>query len=335
MIIRLVNQDDDADVATWLDVVAAARRHDEAEPATWPHREWTLTLRDAERPVRITTYLAEEDGVAVGTGVLEFTLRDNPTLSDINIQVLPEHRRRGIGTALFERLRADSLATGRTCAITFVDVPLKADASPGSHFAIRHGLTVRIREAHQVLRLPIATAHLEQLIAGTEARSRAYRFELWTGPCPEQWAEEYAGLLGGLSTEAPSGDTQFEADCYDVDRLRASERLAARQGRQVFNAVAVAPDGTLAGHTQLLVPDADLDPDRAYQAGTLVWPAHRGHQLGLALKARIHLAAQQQLPELHRMVHTWNAEQNSWMIAVNEALGYRRSSVEFCLQGDL
>lgn len=249
--------------------------------------------------------------------------------------MLPEHRRRGIGAALFERLGADSLAAGRTSTMAFVDVPLDADASPGSQFALRHGLTVRNREVHRVVQLPIEIAHLEQLITGTAARSSDYRFELWTGPCPQQWAEEYARLLGGLSTESPSGDTEFEADFYDVDRLRADERLAAQQGRQVFNAVAVAPDGTLAGHTQLFVPQVEVDPDRAYQGGTLVWPAHRGHQLGLALKARIHLAAQQQLPELQRIVHTWNAEQNSWMVAVNEALGYRRSSLEFCVQGDL
>ncbi len=332
--IRPVDHQDDGDVAAWLDVVAAARHHDEVNPATWPLREWALLLRDAARPVRTMTYLAVDEGVPVGAGMLQFTLRDNLTLAVADVQVLPGHRRRGVGTAVFDRLRADSLTEGRTSMMAYVDVPLGRDASPGIEFAQRNGMTVRIREVHWVLQLPIETARLAQLIDDTAADSSDYRFELWTGPCPHQWAEQYAQLLGGLSTQAPSGDAEFEADYYDVERLRAGERLAARQGRQVFNVVAVAPDGTLAGHTQLQVPSDEGDAHRAYQAGTLVWPAHRGHRLGLAMKARNHLAAQQALPELRRTVHTWNAEQNSWMIAVNEALGYRRSSIEACLQGD-
>ncbi len=49
---------------------------------------------------------------------------------------------------------------------------------------------------------------------------------------------------------------------------------------------------------------------------------HRGHRLGLALKAANHLLVHEQVADL-RMVRTWNADTNAHMVAVNDALGYR------------
>ena len=83
--------------------------------------------------------------------------------------------------------------------------------------------------------------------------------------------------------------------------------------------VARAPDGRLAGHTQLAFPACA----EVYQWDTLVRPAHRGLGLGLALKtAMMHATAD--LLEGRRRVHTENAASNRHMIAVNETLGFRQ-----------
>ena len=50
--------------------------------------------------------------------------------------------------------------------------------------------------------------------------------------------------------------------------------------------------------------------------------AHRGHRLGLLLKAEMNLWLAGAEPQL-RTVDTWNAESNDHMIAVNEMLAYR------------
>src|SRR3712207_7186814 len=44
--------------------------------------------------------------------------------------------------------------------------------------------------------------------------------------------------------------------------------------------------GKVVGYTEIRVPSHH--PGRAYQWGTLVDPAHRGHRLGIALKAANH-----------------------------------------------
>src|SRR5690606_6524998 len=92
----------------------------------------------------------------------------------------------------------------------------------------------------------------------------------------------YAHLKGLLSVEAPMGELEFEPEKWDVQRLRDEEDEAAAQGRTLYTTIALAPDGEVAGHTQLAVPSHD--PGRAYQWDTLVLRKHRGHRLGLALK---------------------------------------------------
>ncbi len=70
----------------------------------------------------------------------------------------------------------------------------------------------------------------------------------------------------------------------------------------------------------------DRCPDELVDA-YLVKPAHRGHRLGLAMKVRNHRHVQDAL-DGPVVAHTWNAEQNTHMNAINALLGYRQ--VEHC-----
>ncbi|VDR33039.1 Uncharacterised protein [Arthrobacter agilis] len=51
---------------------------------------------------------------------------------------------------------------------------------------------------------------------------------------------------------------------------------------------------------------------------------HRGHRLGMWLKATNLLLAADVWGNADR-IYTWNAEENSFMLEVNEALGFRPS----------
>jgi hypothetical protein len=63
-------------------------------------------------------------------------------------------------------------------------------------------------------------------------------------------------------------------------------------------------------------------PTIGHQHDTSVVREHRGHRLGLLLKAGMLLWLADAEPQLET-VDTWNAESNDHMISVNEALGYR------------
>jgi hypothetical protein len=78
--------------------------------------------------------------------------------------------------------------------------------------------------------------------------------------------------------------------------------------------------GALAGHTVIAVDEER--PAIGDQHDTAVSRAHRGHRLGLLLKAGMLLWLAEVEPQLET-VDTWNAESNDHMIEVNERLGYR------------
>lgn len=340
MSVRVARVDvfDDAGLAAWHASSVSTQKHDRLDPVFWPLGELTAAYRDPSSTYRHLLFAAIEDGTMLGTANVGLPLRDNLTLCEADVQVCPEHRRRGIGTALYEALSDACRSDGRKSAMAGVVGPYPeagAPTPPGVPFAERHGFTRRNAEVRRRLRLPIPLKHLDEFLDGTAPCRAAYRLESWEGRCPERYAEQYAQLQGLLAVEAPTGDLEFEQEVYDVERLRNDENRLVAMGQRWFTTVAVAPDGTLAGHTQLGVPSEIQDADNAYQWATLILRAHRGHRLGLAVKALNHRAAQKAIPGLRRSINTWNAEQNKWMISVNEALGYEPVDLYMEFQGDL
>ena len=121
-------------------------------------------------------------------------------------------------------------------------------------------------------------------------------------------------------TRALLGDLDLRASAWPPERIREAEQLQVSVGRHVLTAIAVAPDGAVAGVSDVRVDDTD--PAHGQVGITLVDPAHRGRRLGLALKLATHDLALATYPDLVS-VDTSNAEVNTWMNAVNEELGYR------------
>src|SRR5699024_1205002 len=110
-----------------------------------------------------------------------------------------------------------------------------------------------------------------------------------------------------------------------------SERRSREQGVARITAVAVAPDGSFVGNSEIhvhIAPESTL----GWQENTLVMPDHRGHRLGLALKVATHRQLRERAPQLRCLV-TWNSHVNPWMIEINEKLGYEMACPELVLQG--
>lgn len=147
----------------------------------------------------------------------------------------------------------------------------------------------------------------------------------WRDRCPDEWVDQLAVLVTRMSTDAPSGGVEIEEDPWDAGRVRVAEETAVESGRGSLTAAAVhVPTGTLAGFTELQFP---LDrPEAAYQEDTLVLRDHRGHRLGQLVKA-VNLQRLAEVRPDARRVHTWNAEENSYMLRINVALGFRPAGV--------
>ena len=116
------------------------------------------------------------------------------------------------------------------------------------------------------------------------------------------------------------GERGLEPERWDKGRLREREERFRRSGRQEVSTIAVAPDGTVAGLTEVLV--SDHRPQLGLQGGTLVAKEHCGHRLGIQMKVFNHRAVRRAHPGCVHLL-TGNADVNKHMNAVNDRLGYR------------
>jgi hypothetical protein len=82
--------------------------------------------------------------------------------------------------------------------------------------------------------------------------------------------------------------------------------------------------GEVGGHT--MVVTQPRQPQFGFQADTAVARHHRGHRLGLLLKIDMMRWLAVAEPQL-KIIETWNNVDNTFMINVNEALGYRLSRI--------
>ena len=276
-------------------------------------REKRAQLLGSGRYFDVRAVLARDDGgLAVGSGIARFPLNDNLDMAHLSVEVVPEHRRRGHGSAVLDHLVDLAVARSRTKLLVESRWGISDEAPAGRLFVESHGFALDLLDAQRTLKLPA-----KLLAAPVDS---AYTLQGWRGACPDELVDEYATLRGLMGQEAPNGEVGLEPQNYDAERIRFEEAGWVKQGSEAQVSVAVAADGKLAGHTQLIFPDDD--PLNAHQLDTLVLPAHRGHGLGLSLKVFNQEAAADLMPG-RRRISTYNADGNEHMIAVNDKLGYR------------
>lgn len=334
--IRRLNPYDDAEFAAFHAAYAAANDFERPYAETWPLAELVVPLRRESVDADHYGLIAQDGDDIVGVAVIELPLTDNRELADVCVYVPPEHRRLGVGTSLARQIAVDTRQRGRTSWLCLVsgrgyDQP-DDTVIPGEAFAARLGLTMRQREVQRHLSLPAPTDRLDKLSEEAAHKHGDYRLERWVDACPDDYVEAYCALKTAMVDEMPTGEMEIEAERWDAERLRDFEASYLAQDRTRHVYVAIAPNGSIAGHTELVVPKHD--PQLVYQWDTLVLPAHRGHRLGLALKVANLAWVQAEHPE-RTAVRTWNAESNDPMIAVNEAMGFEPVEYEGSWQGDI
>lgn len=310
--IHRVVLDDASSFDEFYDIYARSYTRDFDSP--WLASEKRVNLTDDAYGTNVTLVARDEAGVAVAGGSALMSLKDNTDFVFVEVFTLPDRRRLGFGTRVLEALLAEARSRGRKTAFAAPLWGIDTDGSPGRSFAEARGFALDIVDAVRELTLP---ADLPPLVLDP-----GYTLQTWRGPCPQDIVEQYADLRRILVQEAPSGDAGLENEYWDAERVRQDEANLASTGRQMQVTVARSADGELAGHTQLCFPGG---ADEAFQWDTLVRSEHRGHGLGLALKIHT-MHASADLLAGRRRITTENAASNSYMIAVNEKLGFRQTA---------
>lgn len=298
------------DLASYYDLRLAATHTD--RPGSRPP-SYDAVIRRLRTPLTIygpVQYWAGRiDGKLVGLALLGLPEEENTGIGFAEIQVHPEHRRRGVGSELLRAIVREVQGAGRT--VVFAGgVP---DPGPGWPWAAKRGF----KEVERIVMqsLTVATANRDNW--RTEMASD-YRPVRWLERTPDEIVESYAQARHAIQ-DAPENTGSLQQPDWTVERVRSAE--ADYRSRNVEHRVVAAvhrSTGQVAGLTEIEIrPGANV----VMQMDTAVLGEHRGHQLGLAMKAEMLRWILDERPDTTRFDTTTNSR-NDHMIKVNEALGY-------------
>ena len=140
----------------------------------------------------------------------------------------------------------------------------------------------------------------------------------WVDGAPDEWAAQLADLYSVFEATVPTGGASFEAEVWDVARLREAEETTRASG--VVRVVSAIAEGSrlLAFTLFEQTPGSSV----VFQEHTVVRPEVRGEGLAVAVK-RANASHLRAVSPDALTICTGNAVENSAMIAVNTAAGFR------------
>lgn len=319
MDIRRIDVHDDDLFTDFYEIMRTAELFERPGMPMWSAHEGAVMFREADPDQETRAYAAFEGETMVGAASMFLPLKDNTDKVYAGVHVAPDRRRRGIGSVLLEHLVSETKGAGRSTMLAEASYSLlQRETHPYRRFAEKHGLRLASVEIHRALALPVADELIQQWILDAAPHHADYRLQTFVDDIPEDLLESYCYLLNQLAVDAPSGDIDYEPEGLTPESFRIHQHTLKKQGRTSYATLAIDSAGQAVAHTDLVVP---ADPGNVYQWGTLVRQDHRGHRLGLAVKARNLLTMQAAHPD-RRRIFTCNSEVNDSMVAINERMGF-------------
>ncbi|MDO4239050.1 GNAT family N-acetyltransferase [Micrococcus sp.] len=302
-----------ADDPRWQDYCRLGREHNHELLGT---TEWDESPEDALTSARsqpdwsVRRYLAYDAGTPVGHARSLVNTVDDPHSAALSVYVHPGHRGRGHGRALADRLIEDTAGMRRfeTWPTTPPPSPGErtvtsssgAGAVPADHpgvlFALAHGLTVA--QVERISRYDLAAPAVDPATALAEAAAASpdYDVEVHEGVATPEVRPGVAVLKARMATDVPAGDRTVAEQTWDAARVLRNDQHVAGTGR-LFRAVARhRGTGRIVGLNELVAPRSRTS-GVVDQWDTIVLPEHRGHRLGMRVKAANVVALREAMPE--------------------------------------
>jgi GNAT superfamily N-acetyltransferase len=284
--IREIDIDRDADDI--VELLFEVLPHGVFSRESWLHRVRTIPER-----AKLAGWVAEADGQVVGNGWAHRTFfSEGSTTAECNVSVRASHRRRGLGSALYERVLAHVEALDSTNLLARFP-----ESEVGVAFATARGFREERAEAESVL----------------DPRRVEER------PAPDVDLRTVADVDPRLVYEVDIAATRDMPSSEPIDEIPYEEWVGHVLEYPLFTAEGsfVALVDGVAAAVSLLI--ADEKSGRGANMFTGTQRAYRGRGLGLAAKlgsiawAREHGITQ---------IATRNDETNAPMLAINRRLGY-------------
>lgn len=297
----------------------------ESDPDDPPMRVEDRKARNVDQPSFVKQYSwaawrqADARIVASGHVMIRYG-EDNQHLAWFNITVLPELRRKGIGTRLLKLINETAMKENRRVIEGWADQQVLA----GDAFMKRIGGRVGMSE--NVSRLDLSELDLDLMKTWQRrAAERASGFELgmWDGPYPDDGREAALEMWTAMNT-APIEDLDWEDKKPTMQHLiESEENLFKREEKRLSLFARETQSGKIVGLTEMFWhPNY---PEELHQGDTVVKPEFRNRGIGRWIKAAMIEKAIQNWPEARR-VRTGNAASNDAMLSINYEMGFKQHS---------